>query len=91
MARQTDVVFLAATAFGDWDNVIELDLVVFKVNSAVLTRVIVSTNNPHLHLEWDISPRATKFRCLRKAFRRVSHGTDVSKHRALHLRDHVWY
>jgi hypothetical protein len=87
-------VFLAAPAFRNGNNVIELDLVVLQMFAAVLAGVVIAPYDPHLRLKRNIPACSTIFGGFGPGFGGEHYGADVTKDRALHFgnywRDRYW-
>ena len=79
--------FITATALGNGDDVIELDLIVLQMFVAVLTSVVVAANDPHLHTEWNVSSCSSPFDRFGEAFSREDDWANVAEDSALHFGD----
>lgn len=55
VASQAQIVLIGAAATRDRDAMVELDLIVQQVFRAMLASVVISTHNPNLGLEGDVS------------------------------------
>ena len=56
---QTNVVFFGTSSLGDGNDVVEFDLIILQMFAAMLTCVVISSDNPHLRPERNVATCAS--------------------------------
>jgi len=84
-ARQADILLLRTPAFGDWNDMVELDLRIVEMLLAVLASVVVSSDDPHLDRKRYIPSPPSGLACFGHRLARKYHRADVPEMRALHF------
>ena len=87
-ACDANIVLFAASALAQWNDVIELDLVILEHLAAHLTLVLVPPNHAEHHRPRDVTANPTEFFRFRERLVHKEDRAHVSEHRAalLHVR-----
>jgi hypothetical protein len=85
VARESNIVLVAASAFRQGYHVVELYLIVLQVLATMLACIVVAPNNPHLSPKRNVPARSTLFSGFGRSLGRKHDRAHVAEKRALHL------